>query len=96
MSENQQNEGLNIELNELVAQGVYATGAIINHSPSEFVVDFVQFMPGARPSVKSRIILSPLQAKQLASSLAENIATFEQNFGEIKQPQQNGTANYEA
>ena len=41
MSENQQNEGLNIELNELVAQGVYATGAIINHSPSEFVVDFV-------------------------------------------------------
>ena len=53
MSENQQNEGLNIELNELVAQGVYATGAIINHSPSEFVVDFVQFLPGARPSVKS-------------------------------------------
>ena len=96
MSENQQNEGLNIELNELVAQGVYATGAIINHSPSEFVVDFVQFMPGARPSVKSRIILSPLQAKQLANSLAENVATFEQQFGEIKQPQQNGTANYEA
>jgi len=96
MSENQQNEGLNIELNELVAQGVYATGAIINHSPSEFVVDFVQFMPGARPSVKSRIILSPLQAKQLATSLAENVTTFEQNFGEIKQPQQNGTASYEA
>ena len=96
MSENQQNEGLNLELNELVAQGVYATGAIINHSASEFVVDFVQFMPGARPSVKSRIILSPLQAKQLASSLAENVATFENNFGEIKQPQQNGTANYEA
>ncbi len=98
MSENQQNEGLNIELNELVAQGVYATGAIINHSPSEFVVDFVQFMPGARPSVKSRIILSPLQAKQLVKSLAENVTNFETNFGEIKEPQanNNGTATYEA
>ncbi len=96
MSDNQQNDGLNIELNEMVAQGVYATGAIINHSPSEFVVDFIQFMPGARPSVKSRIILSPLQAKSLAKSLAENVSNFENSFGEIVEPKQNLTANFEA
>ncbi|WP_068597342.1 DUF3467 domain-containing protein [Vaginella massiliensis] len=96
MSENQQNEGLNIELNEMVAQGVYATGAIINHSPSEFVVDFIQFMPGARPSVKSRIILSPLQAKALVKSLTENVSNYEKNFGEIVEPKQNLTANFEA
>lgn len=96
MSENQQNEGLNIELNEMVAQGVYATGAIINHSPSEFVVDFIQFMPGSRPSVKSRIILSPLQAKALVKSLTENVNNYETNFGEIVEPKQNLTANFEA
>ena len=97
-NQNPQDGNINIELNEMVAAGVYANLALVNHSPSEFVVDFVQFMPGARPSVKSRIILSPLQAKQLSQSLAENVTNFEKNFGEIKEPQanNNGTATYEA
>ena len=86
MSENQQNEGLNIELNELVAQGVYATGAIINHSPSEFVVDFIQLMPGVQQAkVRSRVILAPLHAKRVLAALQQNITNYEQQFGEIKE-----------
>ena len=53
-------QGLNIELTEDVAEGTYSNLAIINHSPSEFVVDFIQVMPGVpKAKVKSRIVLTP-------------------------------------
>ena len=48
MSEEQKKEGLNIELTEEIAEGTYSNLAIINHSPSEFVVDFIQMMPGIK------------------------------------------------
>lgn len=76
---------INIELDEQVAQGIYSNLAIINHSVSEFVVDFVNIMPGAPKSkVKSRIILTPQHAKRLAKALNENVKRFEQAHGEIK------------
>jgi hypothetical protein len=57
-------QGLNIELTEDVAEGTYSNLAIINHSPSEFVVDFIQVMPGVpKAKVKSRIVLTPLKHK---------------------------------
>ena len=76
---------INIELDEQVAQGIYSNLAIINHSVSEFVVDFVNIMPGAPKSkVKSRIILTPQHAKRLVKALNENVKRFEQAHGEIK------------
>lgn len=76
---------LNIELDESTAQGEYSNLAIINHSASEFVVDFVNIMPGASKSkVKSRIILTPQHAKRLLKALGGNIHKFEQAHGEIK------------
>ena len=76
---------LNIELDEATAQGTYSNLAIINHSVSEFVVDFVNIMPGAPKSkVKSRIILTPQHAKRLLKALGENINRFESAHGEIK------------
>mgnify|MGYP001815853658 FL=1 len=76
---------LNIEIDEKMADGSYANLAIINHSISEFVVDFINVMPGAPKSkVKSRIILTPQHAKRLAKALAENVNRFESNHGEIK------------
>lgn len=76
---------INIELDETVAQGTYSNLAIINHSVSEFVVDFVNIMPGAPKSkVKSRIILTPQHAKRLLKALGENINRFESAHGEIK------------
>ena len=68
---------INIELDDKVAEGTYSNLAIINHSVSEFVVDFVSIMPGTPKSkVKSRIILTPQHAKRLAKALHENVKRF--------------------
>ncbi|PZD78082.1 DUF3467 domain-containing protein [Mesonia sp. K7] len=84
-SKKSQKQQLNIELDEAMADGVYSNLAIINHSPSEFVVDFVNIMPGAPKSkVKSRVILTPQHAKRLLKALGDNIARFESAHGEIK------------
>lgn len=86
MSENKKN--IDIEINDQVAEGIYSNLAVINHSPTEFVVDFIQLMPGVpKAKVKSRIILTPQHAKRLAHALSENVARFEKQFGEIKDHQ---------
>jgi hypothetical protein len=83
MSE-QQNQ-INIEISEEIAEGQYANLAIITHSHAEFVVDFVSVMPGTPKSkVKSRIILTPQHAKRLLNALADNINKFEDINGVIK------------
>ena len=85
MSEEKKKEGLNIELTEDTAQGIYSNLAIINHSPSEFVVDFIQMMPGVpKAKVRSRIILTPQHAKRLMKALSDNVSKFERQHGEIK------------
>jgi hypothetical protein len=82
--EYQDQQQLNIELSEDVAQGTYSNLAIITHSPSEFVVDFVRVMPGVpKANVKSRIILTPEHAKRLMMALQENIQKFESLHGPI-------------
>jgi hypothetical protein len=85
----QQNEPaqnqLNIELSEELAEGIYSNLAIITHSNAEFVVDFINVMPGApKAKVKSRIVLTPQHAKRLLKALAENVKKFEQVNGPIK------------
>ncbi|MEZ5172446.1 MAG: DUF3467 domain-containing protein [Bacteroidia bacterium] len=87
MSEQQNNnEGqLNIELTEEVADGIYSNLAIITHSNSEFVVDFIKVMPGVpKARVKSRIVLTPQHAKRLLNALKDNVAKFEAANGPIK------------
>lgn len=84
MSDNQNDNQLNIELPADVAEGTYANLAIITHSHSEFVVDFINIMPGVpRAKVKSRIVLTPQHAKRLMNALKDNINKFESNFGVI-------------
>lgn len=84
MAENNENQ-LNIELNEEVADGVYSNLAIITHSHSEFVVDFIRVVPNVpKAKVKSRIIMTPQHAKRLMNALRENISKFEQTFGVIQ------------
>ena len=76
---------INIELDAAIAEGIYSNLAIINHSVSEFVVDFVNIMPGVpKNKVKSRIILTPQHAKRLQKALGDNVKRFEQAHGEIK------------
>lgn len=76
---------IDIELPEDVAQGTYSNLAVITHSSSEFVVDFVRIMPGIpKAQVKSRVILTPEHAKRLMLALQDNIRKFEKVNGPIK------------
>jgi hypothetical protein len=76
---------INIEISDEVGEGIYSNLAIITHSPSEFIVDFVKMMPGVpKAKVKSRIILTPQHAKRLLKALRENVAKYESMHGEIK------------
>ena len=80
---------INIELSEEVAQGIYSNLAVITHSSSEFVIDFVRVMPGIpKAQVKSRIILTPEHAKRLMMALKDNIKKFETVHGAIKDVQE--------
>lgn len=89
---NPMNEGqLSIELSEEIAEGTYSNLAIINHSPSEFVLDFINVMPGIpKAKVKSRIVLTPQHAKRLLRAMQDNVTRYEAQHGEIsniEQPQ---------
>ena len=86
MEKNKEKKGkINIELDETVAEGIYSNLAIINHSVSEFVIDFISVMPGSpKNKVKSRIIITPQHAKKLSKALNDNIKRFEDSFGSIK------------
>lgn len=85
MENKEMNNQLQIELKEDVAQGTYANLAVITHSSSEFIVDFVRVMPGVpKAGVKSRIILAPEHAKRLLRALEENIGKYERTFGPIR------------
>ena len=90
MSDQKQQPGqINIELDEKTADGIYSNLAIINHSASEFVVDFVTIMPGVpKAKVKSRIVLTPQHAKRLLKALGENIQRFEAAHGPISETEQ--------
>ncbi len=77
---------INIELTEEIAEGVYSNLAMVAHSNSEFVIDFIRLMPGVpKAKVKARVILTPEHAKRLLQALSDNISKFEDNFGTIKQ-----------
>jgi ribonuclease BN (tRNA processing enzyme) len=83
--QSQQPSQLNIEISEEVAEGSYANLAIITHSHAEFVIDFVNVMPGTPKSkVKSRIIFTPQHAKRFMKALTENISRYEAASGTIK------------
>ena len=81
---NGQDNQIQIELPEDIAQGTYSNLAIIAHSSSEFVIDFVRILPGLpKAKVQSRIILTPEHAKRLLYALNENINRFESQNGPI-------------
>lgn len=83
------NNQINIELPEEIAEGVYANLAMVAHSNSEFVIDFIRLMPGVpKAKVKSRVVITPEHAKRLLNALADNIQKFEENFGNIKKTEE--------
>ena len=76
---------INIELSEEIAEGIYSNLAMIAHSNSEFVIDFIRLMPGVpKAKVKSRIVITPEHAKRFLFALKDNIEKYENSFGPIK------------
>jgi len=86
---NKGKQQINIELDADTAEGTYSNLAIINHSAQEFVIDFINLMPGApKARVKSRIVLTPMHAKKFLKALGENVQRFEHAHGAIKDYEQ--------
>ena len=91
MAEEKKQQGINIELSEATAEGVYSNLAIITHSSSEFILDYIRIMPGVpKGKVKSRIIMTPEHAKKLHRALSDNLAKYEGSYGKIKESEQLG------
>lgn len=85
--DNNNKKQLEIEVSPEVAQGTYANLAAITHSTSEFVLDFIQVLPGLpKANVRSRVILAPEHAKRLLMALQDNVRSYEANVGPINIP----------
>jgi hypothetical protein len=77
---------LEIQLDEETAQGVYANLAVVNHTDTEFTLDFLYVQPQApRAKVRSRVITSPRHVRRLIAALEENLRRYEQKFGSVKE-----------
>lgn len=88
-NQNQDQQQINIELTEEIADGTYANLAIITHSFAEFVIDFVNVMPGVpKAKVKSRVVMTPQHAKKLMRALIDNVKRYESQNGVIKDQDQ--------
>jgi hypothetical protein len=88
-NENNEQQGLQIDLRPEVAKGVYANLALITHSSSDFVLDFATMLPGMpKPEVGARLVMAPEHAKRLLQALQENVHNYEQQFGKIVIPEQ--------
>lgn len=85
MADKAKQNKINIELPEEIAEGVYSNLAIISHSHSEFVLDFIRILPNVpKAKVKSRVILTPTHAKRLLKALSDNVNKYEKQFGPIE------------
>ncbi|MBI4424547.1 MAG: DUF3467 domain-containing protein [Elusimicrobia bacterium] len=80
-----QDPQIQIEVDEAVSRGIYSNLALIAHSETEFVLDFVFLQPqNAKAKVLSRIVSSPSHAKRLLWALKDNIEKYEARFGPIR------------
>lgn len=97
MSDKKQNN-LNLDISPEVAEGTYSNLVVITHSPSEFIIDFAQTMPGTNnPTIRERIVLAPMHCKRFLNALKENIDRYENQFGMITEPgrRDDGTVPYD-
>ncbi len=88
---NEGDQQINVEISEEMAEGVYSNLALIAHSNTEFVLDFIRLLPGVpKAKVKARVIVTPEHAKRLLLALHENIEKYEEIHGVIQEKTDNG------
>ena len=91
----QGDQQINVELSEEMAEGVYSNLAMIAHSSSEFVLDFIRMLPGVpKAKVKARVIVTPEHAKRLLSALKDNVRKYEEVYGPIQHRSEEDVANF--
>ena len=78
-----QKQEIKVNFPEKLHGGVYANNMIVTHTKEEFVMDYLMVVPPAG-AVTARIIVSPGHMKRVVAALNENIAKYEQKFGEIE------------
>ena len=89
MAENKEQK-MDLSISEEVAQGVYSNLAILSHSENEFFVDFASLSPGIpKAIVRSRVIMTPVNAKRLLRALQDNVSKYEEQFGVISETSNN-------
>ena len=87
MPQDKKPQNLNLTISDEVAQGTYSNLAVITHSPTEFIVDFAQALPGKDgATIRQRILMNPIHAKRLLMALSDNLKKYEDNFGAIEEP----------
>ena len=85
MAEEIKKQEIKVEIDEQTANGSYSNLALITHSQTEFIIDFIFVQPqNGKAKVKNRIITSPLHAKKFLQALQDNVTKYEMRFGEIK------------
>ena len=91
--ENKENK-VQIDIDEQTAQGVYSNLTLSNFSREEFVLDFAFVQPLVpKGKIRSRVILSPKNAKRLVAMLEENIQRYEEKVGPITDEKPNAGIN---
>ena len=84
MDEKDNKRQLQVEIPEEQSDGTYSNFTIVSHSGAEFIFDFARITPGRpKAKVKSRVIMTPIHAKNFVKTLQENIQKYESNFGKI-------------
>lgn len=87
---------LEIQLDEDIAQGMYINLVMINHTDTEFTLDFIYVQPQEpKAKMRARVITSPRHAKQLLFALKENLSNYEEQFGEILVPMDPGRPQFQ-
>ena len=75
---------IQIQLDEETAQGIYANLVLVNHTETEFTLDFMYLQPQQpKAKVRSRIISSPKHTKRILNALQENMRRYEERFGPV-------------
>ncbi len=84
MKEETRPAGIQIEIDEQTAQGIYVNLAMITHNETEFVFDFIYVQPQApKAKVRTRVITSPIHAKRFLKALEDNLKKYEAHFGQL-------------
>lgn len=75
---------LQIQIDDDTANGQYVNMALVNHTETEFTLDFIYVQPQQpKAKVRSRIITNPKHMKRLLLAMQDNLAKFESKFGTI-------------